>query len=285
MKKSILSSLLGLGLASSAFAAGTYTENFDNYAGGATSGFTNGAILLRNGDGVVYHNSPWWKALKLVTDNAPGANSTFVISGVEKSGQPINVISANFGLYFKNSGGLNAANIADRFSFNFGNVSTTDINPHENGTWTGSGNLLSVVWDFYDNDTTDGAGDSNNNDRIGIEIYKNGTLLANSFRAINPTWVYDSLGTGAFDAVNISWSKDTGKLDMSIAGTSVYSSFDLGGFNPGLSDTRFGFSAATGAESMDVFVDNISISTVPEPSAASLLVLGIGGLMALRRRK
>jgi hypothetical protein len=34
---------------------------------------------------------------------------------------------------------------------------------------------------------------------------------------------------------------------------------------------------------MDVFVDDISISTVPEPSAGALLALGIGGLMALRR--
>jgi hypothetical protein len=36
---------------------------------------------------------------------------------------------------------------------------------------------------------------------------------------------------------------------------------------------------------MDVFLDNISIQTVPEPSSASLLLLGIGGLIALRRRK
>ena len=48
---------------------------------------------------------------------------------------------------------------------------------------------------------------------------------------------------------------------------------------------KFAFSAATGAAEMDMFIDNVSIQSVPEPSAASLLVLGIGGLMALRRRK
>jgi hypothetical protein len=34
---------------------------------------------------------------------------------------------------------------------------------------------------------------------------------------------------------------------------------------------------------MDVFVDDISISTVPELSSGPLLILGIGGLMTLRR--
>jgi hypothetical protein len=48
---------------------------------------------------------------------------------------------------------------------------------------------------------------------------------------------------------------------------------------------KFAFSAAVGAASMDMFLDNVSIQSVPEPSAASLLALGIGGLIALRRRK
>jgi hypothetical protein len=34
---------------------------------------------------------------------------------------------------------------------------------------------------------------------------------------------------------------------------------------------------------MDVFVDNVSINTVPEPSAGALLMVGIGGLIAMRR--
>jgi hypothetical protein len=34
-----------------------------------------------------------------------------------------------------------------------------------------------------------------------------------------------------------------------------------------------------------MFIDNVSIQTVPEPSAGALLALGLGGLMAWRRRK
>ena len=284
----VLSALIGI--SSGALAAGSYTEDFNSYADNAASGFASGGQLLRSGTGsgaaLVYNNSSSWKALRLIQDNTTSTTSSFVISGVEQSGQPINVINANFGLHLKNTGGLTGADIADRFSFNFGNVSTSAARSNEEGAWASgqTGNMLSIVWDFYDNDTGNGSGDANNNDRIGIEIYKNGSLLAGSFRTIQSSWVKTDL-TGPFDAVSISWFKDTGNLDMSIAGTSVYSGFSLGGFDPGALDTRFSFAAATGSESLDIFVDDISINTVPEPSALSLLVLGLGGVIALRRRR
>jgi hypothetical protein len=34
-----------------------------------------------------------------------------------------------------------------------------------------------------------------------------------------------------------------------------------------------------------MFIDNVSIQTVPEPSAGALLAFGLGGLIAWRRRK
>ena len=288
MKKAIFFNLLGLALVSGAFAAGAYTEDFNSYGDNATSGFVNGGQLLLAGTGgLVYNHSSNWKALRLIQDGNQNDTSSFVISGVEKSGQPINVFSATFGLHLKNTDGFaGAGNIADRFSFNFGNIGTLVARSDENGAWSTSqsGNMISIVWDMYDNDTANGTGDSNTNDRIGIEIYKNGSLLANSFRNFAPI-VFTSLTTGAFDEVSISWLKDTGLLNMTIGGPSVYNGFDLGGFNPGASDTKFAFAAATGTESMDVFVDNISIITVPEPSSASLLLLGIGGLIALRRSR
>ena len=48
---------------------------------------------------------------------------------------------------------------------------------------------------------------------------------------------------------------------------------------------KFAYSAATGGADMDVFVDNVSIQSVPEPSAGALLILGIGGLIAMRRAR
>ena len=48
---------------------------------------------------------------------------------------------------------------------------------------------------------------------------------------------------------------------------------------------KFAFSASTGSSDMDVFVDNVSIKSVPEPSAASLVILGAGALLALKRRR
>ena len=224
-----------------------------------------------------------------MVDNGGSETSSFAISGVETSGQRIKAFDLSFGLHLKNSGGLSDPDIADRFMVEFGTVVTAGGLPvvGEKGSWWANStpNLLSIVWDFYDNDTGNGAGDSNTNDRIGIEIYKNGNLLANSFRTIQSSWVASSLGTGPFDQVSISWSEALGVLDMSVGGTSVYSGFDLGGFTPGVSDNKFFFSATTGAESMDVFVDNISINTVPEPGSGAMLALGIGGLIALRRTR
>ena len=288
MKKTILSTLLGLGIASSAFAAGTYTENFNSYNNSANSGFSNGGALYRTGDGgEVFHHSTAWKALRLIGDNNNNDASTFLISGVENSGQVVSEFSVTFGLLFKNDGGLSGADIADQFSFNFGNIPVSGLpRAGNNGAWSSgqSGDLLSIVWDFYDNDNGTGSGDLNNNDRIGVEVYRNGSLVSGSFRAIDSSWVATSLNS-PFNEVQISWRGwDTGGLTMSVGGTAVYSDFNFGGLPLDLQNGEFAFSAATGAESMDVFVDNISINTVPEPSAGALLILGIGGLLALRRR-
>jgi len=293
MKKTILSTLLGLGLVSGVFAAGSYIENFNAYSDGAFSGFANGATLTRSGSGTdrgqVYANGVNWTALRLVGDNGGNETSSFTIPGVETSGQRIKAFDLNFGLHLKNDGGLTGADIADRFMVEFGTIVTAGGLPvvGEKGSWwaNSTGNLLSIVWDFYDNDTSNGSGDGNNTDRIGIEIYKNGTLMANSFRTMQSSWVAGAMTAGAFDEVAISWSEATGVLDMTVGGSLIYSGFDLGGFAPLVSDNKFFFSATTGAESMDVFVDNISINTVPEPSAGALLVLGLGSLIALRRAR
>jgi hypothetical protein len=288
IKKIILSTLLGLGIVYGAFAAGTYTENFNSYNNSANSGFSNGGALYRTGDGgEVYHHSTAWKALRLIGDNNNNDASTFLISGVENSGQVVNEFSVTFGLHFKNDGGLSGADIADTFSFNFGNIPTAGLpNAAQNGVWSGqSGGLLSIVWDFYDNDTGNGSGDSNNNDRIGVEVWRNGSLVSGSFREIDSSWVVTSLNS-PFNNVQISWRGwDTGGLNMTVNGTSVYSNFNFGGLPLNIENGEFAFSGATGAESMDVFVDDISITTVPEPSAGALLMLGIGGLIALRRTR
>ena len=288
MKKIILSTLLGLGIVSGAFAAGSYTEDFNSYNNAANSGFSNGGALYRTGDGgEVWYNSTNWRALRLIGDNNNNDASTFLISGVEKSGQAVNEFSVTFGLHFKNDLGLSGPDIADTFSFNFGNIPTAGLpNAAQNGVWSGqSGGLLSIVWDFYDNDDANGSGDSSNNDRIGVEVWRNGSLVSDSFREIDSSWVATSLNS-PFNNVQISWRGwDTGLLNMTVNGTSVYDNFNFGGLPLNIENGEFAFSGATGAESMDVFVDDISITTVPEPSAGALLLLGIGGLIALRRKR
>ena len=64
--------------------------------------------------------------------------------------------------------------------------------------------------------------------------------------------------------------------------TTVFSNLSTGAFAPAMGDT-FAFNAVTGASNQDVFLDNINITTVPEPSA--LVLLGLGSVSLLRRRR
>ncbi|MFP6866007.1 MAG: PEP-CTERM sorting domain-containing protein, partial [Roseibacillus sp.] len=47
---------------------------------------------------------------------------------------------------------------------------------------------------------------------------------------------------------------------------------------------NFGFSGRVGGANQDVFIDNLVITTVPEPSALALLGLGAFGFFLRRRR-
>jgi len=150
MKKSILSTLLGLGVVSGAFAAGSYVENFNSYTagglsytGGKSTSLANGAEVYGNNASaysavnIYSNNSPSWKALRMAQDGTQGANATvatYVVGTVENPSTRVNSFTASFDLLLKNSTG---AGMADRFSFNFGNLSGTSFpRDTEAGLWT-----------------------------------------------------------------------------------------------------------------------------------------------------
>jgi hypothetical protein len=127
-----------------------------------------------------------------------------------------------------------------------------------------------------------------------VELYKNGSLVSGT-QVNNPVPVQTGL-SGSFTRVNLRYDEElnggtftfntggtVGAGNLISGGTDVFTKTGLG-VNFGAGD-KFAFSAATGGAEMDVFLDNISIQTVPEPSAGALLALGLGGLMAWRRRK
>ena len=295
MKKAIFFNLFGLALVSGAFAAGSYVENFESvssltFSGNKSTSLANGAEVYANNTTAVniYANvSPSWKALRMAQDGIEGANATtatYVVGAVENPSTRANSFTASFDLLLKNQ---NSAP-ADRFSFNFGNLTGTFPRDGEAGLWSSgqTGSMLSLVWDFYDNAPTP--------DYVGVQLFKNGSLVSGS-NVNNPVTIASNL-SGSFTRINLRYDEEVnggtftfntggtvGSDNLISGGTSLLAINNLG-VNFAAGD-KFAFSAAVGAASMDMFLDNVSIQSVPEPSAASLLVLGLGSLIALRRTR
>lgn len=301
MNKAIFFNLLGLALVSGAFAAGSYVENFDSYTagglsyvGGKSTSLGNGAEVYGNNASAssavnIYANvSPSWKALRMAQDGTEGGGNattaTYVVGAVENPSTRANSFTASFDLLLRNQ---NSAP-ADRFSFNFGNLTGTFPRDGEAGLWSSgqTGSMLSLVWDFYDNAPTP--------DYVGVQLFKNGSLVSGS-NVTNPLPIAPDL-FGSFTRINLRYDEEVnggtftfntggtvGSDNLISGGTSLLAINNLG-VNFAAGD-KFAFSAGVGDESMDMFIDNVSIKSVPEPSAASLVILGAGALLALKRRR
>ena len=294
MKKVVLSTLIGLGIVSGAFAAGSYVENFESYGtlsySGSSASLNNGAVLYGNNTSAIntYNHGGLWKALRLAQDGTGGTVGTYVIGPVENSSTRVNSFTASFDLQLKSP---DAA--ADNFSFDIGKLTGSLPRSSESGLWSSgqTGSMLSVVWDFYDNGSGDYVGTGG---KGGIQLFKNGSLVAGS-NVNNPATVFGTLGS-TFTRFNVRYDEELngGTLQLNTGGTVGAGNLITGGTNlftlsnlgvNFAAGDQFAFSAWTGGESVDIFVDNVSIQSVPEPSAGTLLVLGLGGLIAWRRRK
>jgi len=294
MKKLILSKFLGLGLVSGAFAAGSYIENFESYStlnySGNQASLNNGAVLYGNNatDINTFQNGAYWKALRMAQDGTGGTTSTYVIGTVENSSTRVNSFTASFSLNLKNS----TASPADNFSFDFGRVTGSLPRSSDAGLWSSgqSGSMLSVVWDFYDNGSGDYIGTGGNG---GIQLFKNGALVSGS-NVNNPATVFSSL-QNTFTRFNVWYDEELnqGTLQFNTGGTVGAGNLISGGTNlftfanlgvNFAAGDQFAFASWTGGANLDMFVDNVSIQTVPEPSALSLLAVGLGVLFRRSRK-
>jgi hypothetical protein len=294
MKKAIFFNLFGLALVSGAFAAGSYVENFESvssltFSGNKSTSLANGAEVYANNTTAVniYANvSPSWKALRMVQDTTQSTTATYVVGTVENPSTRVNSFTASFDLLLKNNG-----THADRFSFNFGSLLMVALPADlEQGLWDG-GSMLSLVWDFYNNGGGDYIGTGGNG---GVQLFKNGSLVSGS-NVNNPVTIASNL-SGSFTRINLRYDEElnggtftfntggtVGSDNLISGGSNMFTLANLG-VNFAAGD-KFAFSASTGTSDMDVFVDNVSIKSVPEPSAASLVILGAGALLALKRRR
>jgi hypothetical protein len=257
---------LACGCSSLAF-AGTYIQNFNSFSSGYN--FNDGSIVRTgNNEGTTVGSWTGNPGFRLTQDNIQNQNASYFLPNLQTT-HTMSGFSASFDLLFKSD-----IVPADAFSFNVGTFKTTASSfGNDQGMYdaTGvkTGSMLSVVWDTYNN----GGSDPNS-----IELLLNGVRLANNTSTI--PYVPNTFSSLNYRNVTINWANNL--VNVTYGGTTVFSNISTGSFAPVMGDT-FAFNANTGGSTQDAFLDNINITTIPEPSA--LVLLGLGSVSLLRRRR
>jgi hypothetical protein len=257
---------LACGCSSLAF-AGSYIQNFDSFSSGYN--FNDGSIVRTgNNEGTTVGAWTGNPGFRLTQDNIQNQNASYFLPSLEPT-HTTSSFSASFDLLFKSD-----IVPADAFSFNFGTIKTTaSAFGSDQGMYDSqlvkTGSMLSVVWDTYSN---------GGSDPKSIELFLNGVRLANNTSTI--PYVPNTFSNLNYRNVTVNWANNL--VNVTYGGTTVFSNISTGSFAPVMGDT-FAFSANTGGSTQDVFLDNISITTVPEPSALALL--GLASVSLLRRRR
>jgi hypothetical protein len=267
MKSCILTSLclpfaVSLSLNSGAQAA-VYFQNFNVPSG--TSSLGDGSVLTAGTDpanqAASVQNSGLpgaTPALQLTSTTGFSTQNSFNIPALSNSSHGFIV---SFDVTLIDTAGGNSP--ADGFSFNYGNFGSA-ANYGEEGPGAGS---ISWVVDTWDN----GLADQGYRSRInGVnDFVQNLVPLAD--------------GQTLTTFVNLSWNPVNG-MNMSIGGTPIFTDRPTPGFT-GSDSNLFGIGARTGGATETVLIDNLIITTVPEATGASLIILSGLGVTLVRRRR
>jgi hypothetical protein len=114
-----------------------------------------------------------------------------------------------------------------------------------------------------------------------ISLFYNGSLV----QRVDDT---RALAAGAFNLKDGAWHRvtgtvnfDAGTVSMLVDTTPIFTNTAA----PGLTafESRVGFAGRTGGANEQTSIDNVNVQFVPEPASAA--ILGVAGLMLLRRRR
>jgi hypothetical protein len=259
MKPRSTTSLGGLLLALTATIASgaVYVQSFNAANGTTGTGLGDGSSINGSGD-AGYFPAVRGGQLELTNAANTGTSASFIIPSLAQSSLGFTV---NFDLTLADTAGGNPP--ADGFSFTYGNTFNTTSLFGEEGP--GGTNSISWIVDTWDN----GAGDR------GIRSKVNGT---NDYVQ---TFIPLADGQTIAGPVTLSWHPTDG-MSMNVAGNQIFTNRAITGFTADDS-YLFGFGARTGGATETVWIDNLNITSVPEPTLASLL--GLGGLLAIFRRR
>ena len=260
---------LSFGLLCSAASAATYVQNFDGFADGTTD-LGDGSAISSNIDDAgagfpVGNASVQGGALRLTEDNVNGQRASFRIPAVANSSLGW---TATFDFTLFDAVGGNPP--ADGFSFNYGNIlPQTTFAAGETGHGNAETGMGGTVIAFAIDTWQDGGqgfnvwGATNPVERIG------GTVLPS--------------GVNVSGTATISWNPTT--TSFTTTGLDTNATFaDIPHTFAGDDNYGFSFSARTGGANEELRIDNLVITTIPEPSGTLLLGLASCGLLLRRRR-
>ena len=246
--------------------AATYSNNFNAYADGTTD----------LGDGSVIAGaaaSVQGGRLQLTRDGEALGVSSFNIPALPGSSQGW-IASWDYQMFDSQDNNPPA----DGFSFNYGNFNLNEQGAAEEGMSNRPGvtsNLSFEVDTWMNGDGEQGVNISGVLGGIdpGDLAFTNGIILNEGQRLTGSmTASYDALA-GTVSFVTTGLETDANFVDIGLPATVA-----------GDDAFNFGFSARVGGANQDLFIDNLVITTVPEPSGLALLGLGALGFFLRRRR-
>lgn len=216
----------------------------------------------------------------------------------------ISVTNFSTGAYNAAVDGFSNAVVEDFESFSEGNVAngfSTSVGTFSSMGGTGSGGTVTGSG-FANNGTLLAVRDGNVYGRSSTTSALSGTSADNMFLDSNDTFGirWDvSLGGGMFDriALTLSDAADSGALLRIMVDGAFHDLSSLGNGNRKLITIDFGSAVSSATvffgnwrngqpRTNDGFsIDDASVSAVPLPASAVLLLAGLGGMAAMRRRK
>lgn len=260
--------LIGLsyGLICYAATAASYIQNFDGFADGTTD-LGDGSAISSNLDQAgfpVGQASVQGGSLRLTEDDVNSQRASFRVPAVANSSLGW---TATFDFTLFDAVGGNPP--ADGFSFNYGNIlPQTTFVAGETGHGNAETGMGGTVIAF------------------AIDTWQDGGQGYNIWGATDPQRINGNVlpsGVEVSGTATISWDPTT--TSFTTTGLADNATFvDVPHTFAGDDNYGFSFSARTGGANEELRIDNLVITTVPEPSGTLLLGLASCGLLIRRRR-
>ena len=245
--------------------AATYFQNFDGLPNGTTN-FGAGSTVQANPAGTpiagVQNNQ-----LRLADAATGGSQAAWTIPALANASMGW---TATFNFTMSDTAGGNQP--ADGFTFSWGNLALGSIGQGEEG-W-GASNELAAMVDLWQNNNPDmpdvGIASTVNTTRT-LVADQDGNVLADGATANGvATIVYSPANGVSFSTTGL--SNNAAFANVAVPGFVASDAYN------------FGIAARTGGATHTLLIDNMNITTVPEPTGVALAALGGLGLL-LRRRK